>query len=108
MWVLFWSETSVSPQGSVGVTESDPVSLFSHGLPLFYSLTSELCLVSSYHCQTLLVYYYTTNQTLSAAAVSARMAASEGQISPSLQVQPTATDVTLIGENWRHWRPLQA
>lgn len=66
---------------------------------LFYHLTSDLCLVSSYRCQALLVYYYTTNQTLSATAISARMAASEGQMGSGLQVQPASTDVTLMGEN---------
>ncbi|XP_029705711.1 adhesion G-protein coupled receptor G6 isoform X4 [Takifugu rubripes] len=58
-----------------------------------------------YRCQALLVYYYTTNQTLSATAVSARMAASEGQMGSGLQVQPASTDVTLI-ENCPEENPL--
>ncbi|CAF94956.1 unnamed protein product, partial [Tetraodon nigroviridis] len=49
-----------------------------------------------YGCQALLVYYHATNQSLSAAAVSARLSASEAQVGSGLQVQPA--DVTPIGE----------
>lgn len=65
---------------------------------LFHSSLFQVCFVSSYACQALLVYYYTTNQSLSEAAVSARLSGSEGLMGAGLQVRPASTDVGLIGE----------
>lgn len=49
-------------------------------------------------CQALLVYYYTSNQSLGEAAVSARMSSSEELMGEDLQVQSASIDVRLIGE----------
>ncbi|XP_076613269.1 adhesion G-protein coupled receptor G6 isoform X1 [Chaetodon auriga] len=60
---------------------------------------------TSYSCQALLVYYYTTNQSLGEAAVSARLSSRQGLMGAGLQIQPASTDVRLI-ENCPEENPL--
>lgn len=63
----------------------------------FLSLTTHTSL-SSFPCQALLVYYYTTNESLGEAAVSARLSNSAAPMGGGLQILSTSIDVKSIGE----------
>ncbi|XP_068198195.1 adhesion G-protein coupled receptor G6 isoform X2 [Antennarius striatus] len=58
-----------------------------------------------YSCRALLVYIYSTNQSLGEAAVSSRLSSSEGLMGSGLKVQSTSTKVRMI-ENCPEDNPL--
>uniref|UniRef100_UPI003AAC2630 adhesion G-protein coupled receptor G6 n=1 Tax=Centroberyx gerrardi TaxID=166262 RepID=UPI003AAC2630 len=59
----------------------------------------------SYTCQALLVYHYTTNESLGEAAVSARLSSSEAPVGDGLQIQSNSIDIKSI-ENCPEENPL--
>ena len=60
---------------------------------------AQVCCVSSYSCQALLVYYFIANESLGEAAVSARLSSREGAMAAAgLRIEHASEDVRLIGE----------